>query len=241
MTARRALVTGGSGPVGAAICRRLAADGLHVAVHGNRHPDNARAVVNDIVAAGGSAEAVGFDITDEDAVAGAAAALVEAGAIQILVHCAGIYDDAPLAGMSSAQWRSVIDVSLTGFYNITRPLLMPMMRTRWGRVIGISSVSAIIGNRGQANYAAAKAGLHGASKALALECASRGVTVNVVAPGIIETPDTARHFPADRIAALIPMNRAGQPEDVAGLVGFLASDQAGYITGQIISVSGGMA
>lgn len=241
MTRRRALVTGGSGAIGAAICHRLAADGMHVVVHGNRHGDHARRIAADIVAGGGAAEAVVFDVTDEAAAERAVGPVLEAGAVQVLVHNAGIFDDAPLAGMTSAQWHAVIDVSLTGFFNATRPLLLPMLRTRWGRIIAISSVSALIGNRGQANYAAAKAGLHGAAKSLALECASRGVTVNVVAPGIIETTETATHFPAERIADLVPMNRAGTPDDVAGLVGYLASERAGYVTGQIISVSGGMA
>jgi 3-oxoacyl-[acyl-carrier protein] reductase len=159
----------------------------------------------------------------------------------VLVNNAGIIDDAPLAGMSEAQWLSVIDVSLNGFYRVTQPLLLPMLRTRWGRVVNISSVAASIGNRGQTNYAAAKAGLHGATKSLALEVAKRGVTVNTVAPGIIASPVIARSFDAERIRALVPAERAGTPEDVAALVGFLVSDRAGYITGQLIGVNGGFA
>jgi 3-oxoacyl-[acyl-carrier protein] reductase len=142
--------------------------------------------------------------------------------------------------MSAAQWRSVVDVSLNGFFLVTRPLLLPMMRARWGRIVNVSSVSGIMGNRGQTNYAAAKAGLHGATKSLALECASRGVTVNAVAPGVIDTPETGEAFPPERIDALVPMKRAGTPEEVADLVGFLASDRAGYITGQVIAIGGGL-
>ena len=238
---RRALVTGGSGAIGAAICHELASNGTHVFVHGNKHKRRAERIAEQISNTEGSAEAVAFDVTDEDAVGRAAERILQSGPVSVIVNNAGIYDDAPLAGMTSAQWHNVIDVSLNGFYNVIRPFLLPMLGTRWGRIISISSVSAQIGNRGQTNYAAAKAALHGASKSLALECASRGITVNVVAPGLIETPQTAKHFPPERIAALVPAKRAGAPEDVASLVGFLASDRSGYITGQVISVSGGMA
>jgi 3-oxoacyl-[acyl-carrier protein] reductase len=237
---KRALVTGGSGGIGAAICQRLAADGHHVIVHANRSREKADAVVANILANGGSAEAVAFDITDRAATASALEALTEAGAIQILVNNAGIHDDAVFPGMSGAQWDSVLDVSLNGFFNVTQPLTMPMIRTRWGRIITISSIAGITGNRGQVNYSAAKGALHAASKSLALELASRNVTVNAVAPGIIATDMIEGAFDADAIKNLVPMKRAGKPEEVADLVAFLASDQAAYISGQVISINGGM-
>ena len=237
---KRALVTGGSGGIGAAICKRLAADGHHVIVHANRGLDKAESVVAAIRAAGGSAEAVAFDVTDRAATAAALEKLVEAGAIQILVNNAGIHADAVFPGMSGEQWDSVIAVSLNGFYNVTQPLTMPMIRTRWGRIVTVSSIAGITGNRGQVNYSAAKGALHAASKSLALELASRGITVNAVAPGIIATDMIEGAFDADAIKQLVPMKRAGKPEEVADLVAFLASDSASYISGQVISINGGM-
>ena len=237
---KRALVTGGSGGIGAAIARRLAQDGLHVIVHGHRNRSQAEAVVAEIHASGGAGETAIFDVADPAASASVLNGLLEAGPIQVLVNNAGIHADAPLAGMTAEQWHSVVDTTLHGFYHVTQPLLLPMLRTRWGRIISISSVAGILGNRGQANYAAAKAGLHGASKSLAFEVASRGVTVNVVAPGIILTPMTQAAFSKEQIDAMVPVKRAGTPEEVAALVGFLAALEAGYITGQIISINGGM-
>lgn len=237
---KRALVTGGSGGIGAAICKRLAADGHHVIVHANRSLGKADAVVAEIVAAGGSGEAVSFDVTDRAATAEALAALLEAGPIQILVNNAGIHSDAVFPGMSGEQWDSVVDVSLNGFFNVTQPLTMPMLRTRWGRIVNISSIAGITGNRGQVNYSAAKAALHAAGKSLALELASRNITVNAVAPGIIATDMIEGAFDADAIKKLVPMQRAGKPEEVADLVAFLASDCAAYISGQVISINGAM-
>jgi len=237
---KRALVTGGSGDIGGAICRRLARDGLPVIVHACQHPERAAAIVDAIRAAGGSAEMTVFDIANEDQTRRILAELLAAGPIQVLVNNAGIHDDAPMAGMSSAQWRRVINVGLHGFFNVTQPLLLPMIATRWGRIINISSLAGMTGNRGQTNYAAAKAGLHGATKALALELASRGITVNAVAPGLIAGQATEAVFDAATIKTLVPMRRAGTPDEVADLVGFLASEQAAYLTGQIIGLNGGI-
>jgi len=237
---RRALVTGGSGGIGAAICQRLAADGHHVIVHANRGLERAQAIAAQIMAESGSAEAVAFDVTDRAATAAALEALTDAGAIQILVNNAGIHDDAVFPGMRGEQWDRVVDVSLNGFFNVTQPLTMPMMRTRWGRIVSISSVAAVAGNRGQVNYSAAKGALHAASKSLALELASRGVTVNAVAPGLIATGMIEGTFDADMVKRMVPMQRVGQPKEVADLVAFLASDQAGYISGQVISINGAM-
>lgn len=237
---RRAIVTGGSGAIGAAICRNLGAAGRHVYVHANRGGDRAERLAAEITAAGGSAQAIAFDVTDEAAAAAALAAALVDGPIEIIVNNAGIHDDAVMPGMHGEQWRRVVAVSLNGFFNVTQPLLMPMIRQRWGRIVSISSVAALAGNRGQTNYAAAKAGLHGATRSLALELASRGITVNAVAPGIIASPMAEAAFSPERIANMVPMKRAGTPEEVAALVQFLASDAAGYVSGQVISINGGM-
>lgn len=237
---KRALVTGGSGDLGRAICQRLGEDGLHVIVHAHQHPERAMAVVDAIRAAGGSAEAVVFDITDELQVQEVLASLLQAGPIQVLVNNAGMHIDAPMAGMSGTQWRRPIEVCLHGFFNVTQPLLLPMIGTRWGRIINISSLAGVSGNRGQTNYAAAKAGLHGATRALALELASRKITVNAIAPGIIEGQATEAAFDAAAIRRLVPMQRAGTSAEVAALVGFLASEEAAYLTGQIIGLNGGI-
>ena len=238
---KRALVTGGSGTIGKVICRRLALDDLHVIVHGNHHQESAEETVIQINKAGGTAESVVFDACDLQATSQVLDRILKDGPIQILVNNAGVHDDAPLAGMTPDQWKHVIDLSLHGFYNVTQPLLLPMIRTRWGRIITISSLSGMIGLRGQTNYAAAKAGLHGASKSLALEVAARGITVNVVAPGLIASPAIEQAFTREQIEVLVPMKRAGTPEEVADLVAFLASDKADYISGQIIGINGAMA
>jgi 3-oxoacyl-[acyl-carrier protein] reductase len=234
-------VTGGSSPIGAAICRRLAEDGHELLVHAHAGLARAEAVAAEIEGAGGVAQAFACDLTDIPATAATLEGLLAEGPpVQVLVHNAGTHDDVPLAGMSEAQWRSVVDVTLTGFYAALRPLILPMIGTRWGRVIVISSISGLLGNRGQVNYAAAKAGLIGAVKSVSLEYASRGVTANAVAPGVIESPAVSAAMTREQIAALVPARRAGKPEEVAELVAFLASDRAGYITGQTIAVSGGL-
>ena len=237
---KRALVTGGSGAIGSAISRRLAADGFSVIVHANSNLVTAQVVAASIVAEGGQAQAVAFDVTDAAATAAALQDLLEQGPIQVLVNNAGIHDDAVFPGMQLAQWQRVLDVSLNGFFHVTQPLTLPMIRTRWGRIITITSVAAVAGNRGQVNYSAAKGALHAATKSLALEVASRGITVNAVAPGIIDTPMTQGSFSAEVIARMVPMKRAGRAEEVADLVGFLASERAAYISGQVISINGGM-
>lgn len=237
---KRALVTGGSGDIGAAICRQLAADGLHVIVHANANRVRAEQVVAEIRAAGHSAEPIVFDVTDGARTRAAIETLLASAPVQVVVNNAGIHDDAPLAGMNEAQWKRVIDVSVHGFFNVTQPLLLPMARTRWGRIVSVSSVAAVLGNRGQANYAAAKSALHGATKSLAREMASRGITANIVAPGVIEGRMAAGAFPPEVIRQVVPAARAGTPDEVASLVRFLCSQEAGYINGQVIGVNGGM-
>jgi 3-oxoacyl-[acyl-carrier protein] reductase len=237
----RALVTGGSGALGQAICLALAEAGHEVWVHANRRTAEAEDVARRITDAGGTAHAITFDVTDADAAEAALARLVEDAPVQILVNNAGVHDDAPLAGMTRSQWRKVIDVTLNGFFNVTQPLLLPMIRTRHGRIVNIASLAGVMGNRGQVNYSAAKAGLIGATKALSLEVASRGITVNAIAPGIIASPMAEHAFPAERIKQLVPAQRAGQPEEVAAMVAYLVSDAAAYVTGQVLSINGGLA
>ena len=237
---KRALVTGASGALGAAIARRLARDGASLLLHANARPQAVEQLAEAIRSDGGLAECCVFDLTDADASRAACERLLEGGPVQVIVNNAGVHDDAVFPGMRAEQWHRVIDVSLHGFFHVTQPLLLPMLRTRWGRVINISSVAALAGNRGQVNYAAAKGALNSATKALSLEVASRGVTVNAIAPGIIASPMADAAFDAATIAQLVPCKRAGTPEEVADLAGFLASAAAGYITGQVISINGGM-
>jgi len=236
----KALVTGATGGIGEAIVRQLAEDGFHVLVHSNSKPEKAAAIVEELTGRGLSAEAVVFDVTNGPKVSEILENILHDGPIQVVVNNAGTTADMLMAGMEFESWQHVIDVSLNGFFNVTRPLLLPMMRTRWGRVINISSISGIVGNAGQANYSAAKAGLNGATKALAREVAPRSVTVNAVAPGIIDTDMANSHFSEEDISKLVPMKRAGTPQEVASLVSFLASDKADYISGQVIGINGAL-
>lgn len=237
---KRALITGASGALGAAMAERLARDGATALLHANSRPEAVEQLAASIAAAGGKAECHVFDLRSDDACAAGVARVLEAGPVQILVNNAGVHDDAVLPGMRAEQWHKVIDVSLNGFFRVTQPLLLPMMRTRWGRILNISSVAAIAGNKGQVNYAAAKGALNSATKALSLEVASRGVTVNAIAPGIIASPMADAVFDQAVINQMVPVKRAGTPQEVAALAAFLASDEAAYITGQVISINGGM-
>jgi 3-oxoacyl-[acyl-carrier protein] reductase len=236
----RALVTGGSGGIGAAICQALADLGLAVIVHANQHIERAQQIATNICTTGGLASSVQFDLSDSQATATAMDRLLEHDAINVVVHNSGTHDDAPMAGMSALQWQHVIEVNLNGFYRAVQPTLMGMARLRWGRVIAISSVAARIGNRGQTNYAAAKAGLHGSIMSLSREMGGRGITANVIAPGLIDTSMT-EHANLDAMLQLIPAGRLGTPVEVAALTAFLCSDSAAYINGQVIGIDGGLA
>jgi 3-oxoacyl-[acyl-carrier protein] reductase len=239
-TPQHALVTGGAGGIGSAICRRLARAGLFVHVQVREARDESAALVRELQQIGAGAQLLAFDLTDAQACEQALGRVLSCAPVQVLVNNAAIHDDAAFPAMQPQQWQRVLDVSLLGFFHVTRTLLMPMIRTRWGRIISLSSVAALKGNRGQVNYAAAKGAINAATRALALEVATRGITVNAVAPGIIRTPMSAGSFDEAAIERLVPMQRAGSSEEVAELVGFLASEAAGYITGQVISINGGM-
>lgn len=236
----RALVTGGSGGIGQAICQMLAAQGMEVIVHAARNLERAEQTVATIAESGGRASTIQFDLADAGATAKAMAELIDPDPLAVVIHNAGIHDDAPMAGMHAEQWQRVMEISLNGFYRVVQPALLGMARQRWGRVIAISSVAARLGNRGQTNYAAAKAGMHGAIISLAREMANRGVTANTIAPGLIDTA-MVEAIDEEKTLQLVPAGRMGTPAEVAALVAFLCSEPAGYINAQMIGVDGGMA
>jgi 3-oxoacyl-[acyl-carrier protein] reductase len=236
---RAALVTGASRGIGAAVARTLAREGHDVAITCVSQRAAADALADELRQLGGKAWVAQFDVTDPAQARTAIERLLAETEIHVVVNNAGVSADAPFPGLSSAGWHRVVDTTLDGFFHVTQPLVMPMVRRKWGRIINVSSVSGIIGNRGQVNYAAAKAGLIGATKALALELASRNITVNAVAPGLIET-DMIANAPVAEILKFIPMRRVGTAQEVADLVAFLASDKSAYITGQVLSIAGGL-
>ncbi len=241
MNSRRVLITGSSRGIGRSIALRLARDGFAVTVHCRSGRAGADAVANEIIALNGSATVLQFDVCDRESCRAALASDIEKnGAYYGIVCNAGISRDAAFPALSDEDWDLVLDTSLNGFFNVVHPLTMPMLRMKQGgRIVTLASVSGVMGNRGQVNYSAAKAGLIGATKALAVELASRKVTVNCVAPGLIATEMTD-DLPLDEALKMVPMNRVGQAEEVAATVSFLMSDEASYITRQVIGVNGGI-
>lgn len=237
---RIALVSGGSGGIGRAICVELAKEGGFVWINYRHNRAGAEETLVEVVRAGGAGELCPFDVRDHAAAAAAVDAIASRhGRLDILINNAGTIADGLFMTMSPENWHSVIETSLHGFYNLTRPAIEHMARQKAGSVVSISSAAALMPNRGQSNYAAAKAGLGAASRALAAEVARLGIRVNVVAPGLIET-DMIQQAPKEQIKQLIPMARIGRPEEVATVVAFLCSGAASYMTGQILSVNGGM-
>ena len=237
---KHVLVTGASRGIGAAIASELAASDRHVWINYRNSTGEAEAVAAAIRDRGFEASILQFDVSDRSQCAAVLAQFIEShGAFDIVVNNAGITADAPFPGMEDEQWDSVMQTSLGGFYNVLRPLVMPMIRKRWGRIVNMTSIAALHGNRGQTNYAAAKAGVIGATRSLSRELASRGICVNAVAPGFIETEMT-ENISKEIIAQNVPMGRAGSVQEVAGVVSFLCSDAASYVTGEVINVSGGI-
>jgi len=238
---RLALVTGGSRGIGAAIAEELAEAGCAILLNYRAGVEQAEEVRSRIAARGGEVTLLPFDVRDAQAVSAALAPWVDGErTIDIIVNNAGIARDAPFPSMTKPDWEAVTRTTLDGFFNVTQPLIMPLVRRRWGRIINISSLAGQVGHRGQVNYSAAKAGLIGATRSLAQELAKRNITVNAVAPGLIDT-DMVKALPLAEITRQIPMQRLGKPVEVAKVVRFLASDDAAYITGQVIGINGGIA
>jgi 3-oxoacyl-[acyl-carrier protein] reductase len=242
MMERTILVTGASKGIGRAIALRLAQDGFRIAVHYGSDAQGAEETLQGVRASGSDGRVISFDISDRAAARAVLEAEVErCGVYYGVVLNAGIARDNPFPALEDDEWDAVLTADLDGFYNVLKPLVMPMVSARrGGRIVALSSVSGLIGNRGQVNYSAAKAGIIGATKALAVELAKRAITVNSVVPGIIDTQMTTGLSDTD-LAHVVPMRRMGRPEEVAALVAFLCSDEASYITRQAISVNGGMA
>jgi 3-oxoacyl-[acyl-carrier protein] reductase len=236
---RTALVTGGSRGIGAAIACALARDGLDIVINYVENESAAHEVAAKVLSLGRNATVCRFDVRDRAETRARIEELLQASAIDVLVNNAGVIADSPFPSMGERAWESVTRTSIDGFYNVTQPLVMPMVRRKWGRIVTVSSVSGVIGNRGQVNYSAAKAALIGATRSLAQELAKRKITVNAVAPGLVETEMIAGS-PVEEVLKHIPMQRMGKPEEVADLVAFLASDRAAYITGQVVTIAGGL-
>ena len=238
---RRVLITGGSRGIGRAIALRLGRDGFHVVINYREQEKAAEETRAAILDTGGSVSLLMFDVSDRSACMDTIEQeLLANGSFYGVVCNAGVHADAPFPGMSEEGWDRVLRTNLDSFFNVLRPIVLPMVRARMGgRIVTISSTAGIVGNRGQVNYSASKAGLIGATRSLALELAKRKITVNSVAPGLIST-DMTTDLPLEHIEKLIPMQRVGKPEEVSAVVGFLFSDEASYLTGQVISVNGGM-
>ncbi len=235
-----ALITGGSKGIGRAICIEMARSGYDVVVHYHSDEAGAQKTIEAVRAEGGGGRILGFDVRDGEATSNALTNLLDSvETVDVLVNNAGVTADGLFLMMSRNNWNRVVDTTLDGFFNVTRPIIEKMIRQRKGNVVSIASASGLVANRGQANYSAAKAGLIGASRSLAAEVARMGIRVNVVAPGLIDT-DMIKDLPLTNLKALIPMARVGKPEEVARVVRFLCSDDASYVCGQVISVNGGM-
>ncbi len=237
---KKVLVTGASGGIGRAVALGAAKAGYYVICHYNHGKEKAESLLAELTESGGRGELIQFNICDrDDCKAKLDDMTARHGAMWGIVSNAGITRDNTFAGLTGEDWDAVIHTNLDSFYNVLSPLVMPLCRKKKGRIITVASVSGIMGNRGQTNYSASKAGIIGATKALAVELASRSITVNCIAPGVIET-DMIKDAPLDIIMQTVPMKRAGKPEEVAALAVFLLSEPAGYITRQVISVNGGI-